>query len=172
MIGAAIKEAREIKGITQDELARQSFLSNKTISAIETGRRNVTLDNLETICKELEDPRVYLEALNQVCDGVFSIQWLNGEAADLHRASVKEKIIEELSEAIRAINLAKIYKSPKSCSDEDIAVIKKSISETIDVYSASAIYIAVICREYSISIKEMFQNQRNKLIERGYIRAE
>jgi transcriptional regulator with XRE-family HTH domain len=172
MLGAAIKEAREIRGITQKQLAINSYLSDKTISAIETGRREVNLENLSYICDELEDPRVYFEAVNEICNGVFSIHWLDGEAADLHRASVKEKIIEELSEAIRAINLAKVYKSPGSCNQDDIRLVKESISETIDVYSASAIYIAVMCREYGINIRSMFDEQKNKLIQRGYIKEE
>lgn len=172
MIGAAIKEAREIRGITQKQLAINSYLSDKTISAIETGRREINLESLGYICDELKDPRVYFEAVNEICNGVFSIHWLDGDAADLHRASVKEKVIEELSEAIRAINLAKIYKSPKACSVEDVLVIKKSIEETIDVYSAAAIYIAVMCREYEISIEQMFNEQKNKLIKRGYVKVE
>lgn len=44
MIGTAIKKAREEKGMTQQELGQLSFLSDKTISDIETGRRNLTRD--------------------------------------------------------------------------------------------------------------------------------
>lgn len=172
MIGAAIKEARELKGITQKNLAEDSFLSPKTISAIETGRRALTHENLKIICSELDDPRVYVEAVNEICGNVFSINWLDGDAADLHRASVKEKVIEELSEAIRAINLTKIYKNPKSCDECDIENIKCSVQETIDVFNATAIYIAVICREYSLDIREMFNIQKEKLIKRGYIKGE
>lgn len=170
MIGVAIREARESKGITQQDLAEESFLSPKTISAIETGRRNLTQENLKAICSELDDPRVYAEAVQEICGDVFSIQWLDGEAADLHRASVKEKVIEELSEAIRAINLTKIYKSPSACSESDIKSIELSIEETIDVFNASAIYIAVMCREYNLDIKSMFKVHKEKLINRGYVR--
>lgn len=171
MVGMAIKEAREIKGITQKKLGECSYISSKTISAIETGRRNLSQDNLKYICEELDDPRVYLEVASEICGEVFNIPWLDGESADLHRASVKEKIIEELSEAIRAINLAKVYRNPNCCSDEDINIVIESIQETIDVYNASAIYIAIMCREYNIPIKEMFKKQRQKLIDRGYIKA-
>lgn len=170
MIGKAIKEARELKGATQNNLAESSYLSPKTISAIETGRRAVTQDNLKIICKELDDPRVYLEATSEICGDVFGVQWLDGDSADLHRASVKEKVIEELSEAVRAINLAKVYKNPACCTKDDIDIVRKSIEETIDVYKAAAIYIAVMCREYNISIKEMFKKQSQKLIEKGYIK--
>lgn len=170
MIGVAIKEARELKGITQQDLAKVSYLSYKTISAIETGRRSVTRENLKNICNELDDPRVYMEAISQICGDVFSVYWLDGKCADLHRASVKEKIIEELSEAIRAINLTKVYKNPTCLNDEELKVVQKSIQETIDVYRAAALYIAVMCREFNLDIKEMFKIQTKKLIERRYLK--
>lgn len=171
MIGFAIREARELKGISQKDLGKGSYLSYKTISAIETGRRPVTQENLKIICKELDDPRLYFEAASEVCGDVFSVNWLDGEAADLHRSSVKEKSIEELSEAIRAINLTKTYKNPETCTEEDIEVIKASIQETIDVFDASAIYIAVMCREFNLNIKDMFKLHKEKLILKGFLQS-
>lgn len=171
MIGVAIKEAREFKGITQQDLAKGSYLSYKTISAIETGRRPVTQENLKNICNELDDPRVYMEAINQICGDVFSVYWLDGECADLHRASVKEKVIEELSEAIRAINLTKVYKNPKCCNEKEVEIVEKSIQETIDVYRAAALYIAVMCKEFNLDIKKMFGMQTQKLITRRYLKG-
>lgn len=170
MIGVAIKEARELKGISQKDLGSGSYLSYKTISAIETGRRSVTQENLRNICNELNDPRVYFEAVSEICGDVFGVQWLDGEAADLHRASVKEKVIEELSEAIRAINLAKTYKNPSKCTKDDVEAVKASIQQTIDVFDASAIYIAIMCREFNLDIREMFRTQKQKLITRGYLK--
>lgn len=171
MIGVAIREARETKGITQKQLAQLSFLSDKTISAVETGKRVLTLENLDFICSELNDSRLYLESTNKVCDGVFGVHWLDGEAADLHRASVKEKVVEELSEAIRAINSIKTYKNPKACSKEEIEANKFSIQQTIDAFNASGIYIAVMCRECGFDVREMFDTNKQKLIEREYLKG-
>lgn len=171
MIGVAIKEARELKGISQKDLGNGSYLSYKTISAIETGRRQVTQENLKIICKELDDPRLYFEAASEICGDVFTVNWLDGEAADLHRSSVKEKSIEELGEAIRAINLTKTYKNPGACTEDDIEVIKASVQETIDVFDASAIYIAVMCREFNLNIKDMFKFHKEKLILKGFLKS-
>lgn len=168
--GTVIKEVRECKGITQQRLGQVSFLSDSTISAIETGRRTLTQENLKIICKELDDPRLYFEAASEITGDVFSFHWLNGETADLHRASVKEKTIEELDEAIEAINLIKTYKNPKTCTEEDIKSIIQSVQETIDVFNASAIYIAVMCKEFNLDINEMFKLQKQKLVNRGYLK--
>jgi len=170
VIGTAIKEAREERGMTQEELGQLSFLSDKMISAIETGRRRLTKENLKNICKELDEPRLYFEAASEVTGDVFTLHWLDGEATDLHRASVKDKVIEELDEAIKAINLTKLYKKPICCNSEDKEIIEESIQETIDVYIASAIYIAIMCKEYSVNIKGMFDQQKEKMITRRYIK--
>lgn len=170
MIGTAIKEAREEKGMTQQELGQTSFLSDKMISAIETGRRKITKENLKNICRELNDPRVYFEAVSEVTGDVFALHWLDGKAADLHRSSVKDKVIEELDEATKAINLTRIYNNPKCCTLEDKKAVSESIQETIDVYIASAIYIAVMCKEFNLNIQEMFKVQKEKLISRKYIK--
>lgn len=170
VLGTIIKEVREHKGITQQGLGEASFLSDSTISAIETGRRSLTQENLQIICKELDDPRLYFEAASKITGDVFNFHWLNGEAADLHRASVKEKTVEELDEAMEAIASIKAYKNPKTCTEDDIRNITKSIQETIDVFNASAIYIAVMCREFNLDIKDMFDMQKQKLINRGYLK--
>lgn len=172
MIGNAIKEAREEKGLTQKCLGEASCLSGKTISAIETSRRRVTPENLKLICRKLDNPMVYIEAINEVCGDVFSLQWLDGDAADLHRSSVKEKVMEELKEAIESIHLTKVYNMPKTCKNEDLKLVLKSIQDTIDVYKGSAIYIAVMCREYGLDIKEMFKIQKQKLINKGYLKSD
>ncbi len=172
MIKDAIKDARESKGITQKDLGESSFLSYKTISAIETGRRPLTQENLKVICKELDDPRLYFEATSEITGDIFTLHWLNGEAADLHRACVKEKVVEELVEALDAINLTKVAKNPSCCSEEDKKIVTTSIQETIDVYIASAIYVAIMCKEYNLDIKEMFGIQKKKLIKRRYLKEE
>lgn len=169
MLGTAIKEARGRLGITQADLAENCYLSDKTISAIETGRRGINTDTLKYICKRLDNPRTYLEAIDNWGEGIFTPHWLDGQAADLHRASVKEKTIEELSEAIRAINLVKTYKNPDTCGQEERKVIERSIQETIDAFNACAIYVAIICEEFGFSVKDEFNIQRQKLIERGYM---
>lgn len=171
MIGVAIKEAREERRMTQQELGQVSFLSDKMISAVETGRRSLTKEASKIICKKLNNPRVYFEMASEITGDVFSLNWLDGAAVDLHRAAVREKIIEELSEAVQAITIVKTYKNPKICSGKDIEDVTKSIQEAIDVYNASAIYVSVMCTEFNLDIKEMFRLQKEKLINRGYLKG-
>lgn len=169
-IGLALRGARLNRNYTQEAVGSIGFCSGKLISAIERGERQVSVDVLEKVTKELDDPRLYMQAASEVTGGVFAVNWLDGDSIDLHRASVKEKLIEELSEAIRAINIVKVYENPKHMKPEQRELAKKSIQECIDVYDCVAHYIAVMCDELGISIKDMFEEHKKKLIERDYLK--
>lgn len=51
--GKRIKEIRQSKGITQEELALKAQLHRTYISSIELGRRNISLLNIEKLSKAL-----------------------------------------------------------------------------------------------------------------------
>ncbi|MEW8956953.1 helix-turn-helix domain-containing protein [Clostridium sp.] len=172
MLGQVIREVRVRNNLSQMELASEIHYSNKTISAIENNRRDISLEGLSELCGKLDDPRLYIETISKATHGVFSVPWLNGEGTDLHRSSVHNKVMEELVEAIDAMREVKIYKNPNFADKEDLEGIKYSLEQVIDVYTAAATYIAVICEEYCLSPKEAFNNQRRKLELKGYIKEE
>lgn len=171
-LGLAIKEARLSRNFTQDAVGAIGYCSGKMISAIERGERQAKFDVLERITTNLDDPRLYIEAAGEITGGVFTANWPDGEAADLHRASVKDKVLEELEEAINSIGTIRTYRKPETCSQEDVQAVYRSIQQAIDAFDASAIYIAVICNEYGLDIKDMFNQHRLKLLEKKYIKKE
>jgi transcriptional regulator with XRE-family HTH domain len=52
-IGTRIKKIRELKGISQKDLAYESDLDRSYIASIEVGKRNVSIINLEKIASAL-----------------------------------------------------------------------------------------------------------------------
>lgn len=52
--GKRVKEIRQSKGITQEELALKSQLHRTYISSIELGKRNISLLNIEKLAKALD----------------------------------------------------------------------------------------------------------------------
>lgn len=52
-VGLRIKEIRESKGMTQKDLAHRSDLDRSYIAGIETGKRNVSILNIEKIAYSL-----------------------------------------------------------------------------------------------------------------------
>ncbi|ASJ22202.1 helix-turn-helix domain-containing protein [Brachyspira hampsonii] len=53
-LGQNIRELRKNKKMTIDELAEQSSLSGKYLQGVEVGNRNISIKNLNKICKALE----------------------------------------------------------------------------------------------------------------------
>lgn len=52
-LGARIRDARKMKGLSQEELAFQAGLDRTYISAVERGRRNIAVINLAKIARAL-----------------------------------------------------------------------------------------------------------------------
>jgi len=53
-IGERVRELRNAKGLTQEELAFQASLNDRYIGNIERGEKNVTLDSIEKVTKALD----------------------------------------------------------------------------------------------------------------------
>jgi transcriptional regulator with XRE-family HTH domain len=52
--GKRVKEIRQAKGITQEELALKAQLHRTYVSSIELGKRNVSLLNIEKLARALD----------------------------------------------------------------------------------------------------------------------
>ena len=53
-IGMRIKELRDIKNMSQKDLAYSSDLDRSYIASVENGQRNISIINIEKIAKALE----------------------------------------------------------------------------------------------------------------------
>ncbi|SEQ47090.1 DNA-binding transcriptional regulator, XRE-family HTH domain [Virgibacillus subterraneus] len=54
LLGENIKKYRKIRRISQEQLAERSKLHRTYIGATERGERNISIDNIEKICKALD----------------------------------------------------------------------------------------------------------------------
>jgi transcriptional regulator with XRE-family HTH domain len=62
-VGLRIKQLRAERGLTQDELAYSIGLSRSYLAEVETGKRNVSVVNLERLCSGLGvSPREFFAA--------------------------------------------------------------------------------------------------------------
>lgn len=61
--GAAVRELRERRQLTQDSLAERADLQRTYVVEVERGRRNVTLRNIARLCEALEVPMAELMQL-------------------------------------------------------------------------------------------------------------
>lgn len=71
-VGKSIKEVREARGITQDELSQKTGLTINYISRLENGHRGISIDSLNDISKILDFPAPLFYTLNaEDIDGPF-----------------------------------------------------------------------------------------------------
>lgn len=167
----AARTARREAGVTQLEMTFDEYYgSRESISQQENGRYQVQPELTKYYVEKQNDPFVALEASAEYIG--WGPQKLDGEAVDLHRSTVSVKIVEELEEALIAVDKAsrKIASNPQYASDIDKQVIEKSIQETIDVITAGNHYVAVLCKEYNISWVKMWTQHRLKLLQRRFLK--
>jgi len=92
-IGERIRKVREFEGISQKNLGLTLGLSDKAISAYESGRTLPTIDTLFRISKELKKPFSYF------------VQEMEDEASLYERVDRVEKMTYELIQEIRALKV-------------------------------------------------------------------
>ena len=84
LVGARIKALREKRGLSQLQLAeRLGFRNRQTLSAIETGERNVTVDTLVQVSEILdEDIDYFTDPFRLVAEGGFCWRKADADIAD------------------------------------------------------------------------------------------
>ena len=170
-IGEAIRQARAQLGITQQDVGGIAYISPKTVSAIECGRRRIDPDVLGTLVQQLDHPRLTMEAVATVTGGAYCSPWLDGDGVDLHRTSVWAKALEELQEAAEAVAAARVANRPHRATEAEREQVRESLMQVLDARVAIDHYVAVVCEEYQISVGQLYQAHREKLEQRGYVRA-
>ena len=171
-IGEVIREARLQLGITQEQAGGIAFVSSKTISSYECGRRHIAPEVLGVLVQQLDNPRLCMEAAAQITGGAYCSPWLDGEGVDLHRTSVWAKTLEELQEAACAVAATKVANRPQRAVESELAQVRESLMQVLDARVAIDHYVAVICQEYGESIGATYKAHREKLESRGYVQRQ
>ncbi|HNR79930.1 MAG TPA: helix-turn-helix transcriptional regulator [Mesotoga infera] len=94
LIGNRIKTLRQVRGISQEELAEKTSLNTKYISSIERGKANPTLDTFIKIA----------DALKLGIPELFSIEYEPKELAQLIAGPISEGDSTKLQLAAKVLN--------------------------------------------------------------------
>jgi transcriptional regulator with XRE-family HTH domain len=164
----AAREARKQAGKTQLQLSMDLFESREAVSQQENGRYRVQPNMAKHFAEEYNNPWVAIEAAAEYT-GWGPVK-LNGDNVDLHRSSVALKTKEELDEALQAIGRFCVANKPSSIKEYDKKDLENAVDEAIDAIVALTHYVAIVCSEYSLSWKHMWERHRRKLKSRGYMK--
>ncbi|QAS52837.1 helix-turn-helix domain-containing protein [Halobacillus litoralis] len=162
-----LKEGRVQSGKTQQQLSMDMFQSREYVAKQENGERKIPPSTLQHFTKTYNNPWLALEASKEYTG--WGVTKLDGPAVDLHRSAVREKAMEELREALEAMEKVHLTRNPSFAQSFEIQDIERSALEHIDVIGASITYVATLCEEYGLSWTELWKNHERKLQSKGYM---
>ncbi len=174
-VGSALRQARLSRGLRQLDICRKLYISDSTLSAIEHGQQRPAVDVARKAARELDDPELYLAVAQEMTGGVMVPAVLDGPRVDLHRASVKEKTVEELSEAIEALAKARELanaRSAKDLTEQGREQVRRALHELVEAQTACATAVAILCEQYGVSPAAVYREHLEELRQKGYMRKE
>lgn len=158
-VGQAISQSRKEKGITQQQLAMKWNYSREAISKYETEDRGFPEELRQVACNDLDDPYV-ITAVEEEATGGLNIPDINGDYIDTHPAALSYLVQREADEALQHVRQMDWIKPVKHRSEQEKQEMYKVLLELLDAVASMKKLIAVICKEYKFSIKELIKAWR------------
>jgi len=129
-VGDRIREIREARRMTQDQLAEKSGISKGFLSDVENNKRNVSSDNLLRVANVLDASLDYLlrgASTNPISRGPVTIPPELAEAAEKQNLSYTQTI--ELLDAHRSVIARRSNKQAKQFTVEDWENLHRAIQK-------------------------------------------
>ncbi|WP_083248255.1 hypothetical protein [Desulfuribacillus stibiiarsenatis] len=168
-VGKVFQEVRK-KHCSQLQFALDNNIVRESVSAYETERARLPQDISRKAIQRFDSPRLAFEVASQYTGGSW-LTWLDGNNVDLHRASVRSKVKEELREALDAIAEVSLANHPHAMQDFERRKLEHSIEQSIDAIYALSMYVARVCEDYGYSWQRKWDKHRQKLVARRYVKA-
>lgn len=162
----ALQEVLERTGDTRSKAGAIAHVDASMIGKIVNGTRKPSKEVMATTSAHYDDGQLYIAAAGEVTKGAF-IPWLNN--VDLHKSSVHLKTVEEVQEALDALNKAPITKTKEQLVDDDLKQIKAALMECIEAITALTHYVAILCKEYCFSWMSVWKEHRAYLKSKKYM---
>lgn len=163
--GKVLKELRGSQ--TQLSLGLESNVTRESISKYENGRSQIPKDISQQIMRKYDDPRFAITIRQEYTS--TGPQWLDGKNVDLHRCSVKEKTLEEIKEALNALEEVSLSKPLKFLEHYERQRVEIALEELVEAQTAIDMLVAIVCTESDISYTQVWLNHYSKLTRAGYI---
>lgn len=164
-----IREVRLSQKQNQHHFAERFNLSRESIIKYESGERKLPIELAHVMIGKFNATKLAI-TLKYQASGVGAV-WLNGDLTDLHRSAVKEKTIEEVKEALEAIEKNSMVIPLDKVHAYQFTDIQKMLKEIAQAINALEMYLAVICEEVNINYKEVWDGMYSGLIAKGYLKA-
>jgi transcriptional regulator with XRE-family HTH domain len=158
-IGEELAKARKRQGLTQEQLAFGLPVSRESIAKYEIGSRRLPEDMRRPIAQQIDDEEYYFKTWSDAT-GEVSIPFLNGDFIDHHPASMAFLVQKETDEATEQLTRVCWAKPVHTQNENEREEVKRAVFETLDAAASMMNLVAVICKEYDFSMKNLFSDWR------------
>lgn len=166
-IGSLIAEGRKRKQLSQESVSYSVKCSRESIAKYENGSRKIPKDLVPKISQTIDDPQLFFDSWEHIA-GHVSIPYFDGDIIDQHPSSMKNLTEHETEEALKALEEVCWFKTSKACNEADIEVIRKTLNETLDAAASMVNLVACMCKEYQLSMNDLFSKWQLSLKIKQY----
>jgi NTP pyrophosphatase (non-canonical NTP hydrolase) len=168
-MGRALKQLRGKQ--TQQQFALDLEVTTREgVSSYEQERAKVPPDIAKRMMNLKDDPW-FVMALRHEYTGTGPVK-LEGARVALQRSSSKEKLLEELDEAVEALKGVSMANEINDLMPFKKQELEYAMGQLIDVITGIEHLAAIVCEEGGISYKGVWEEHYRKLISRGYVNKE
>ncbi|MFB5192695.1 hypothetical protein [Alicyclobacillus fastidiosus] len=164
-LGQAIGDAMKELGLAVDDL--DIPYGDSMIRKIRSGARKPAPDIMPLLADKLNSPEVSIKAWRELTN--TGPAFLDGINIELHRSSMKDRLLREFAEAVDAVRNFDTSKPPGRETDHERRSRKAHLMEVMDSLVFGYMYVAVICMEYGDSFKELHDVHFSRLKSLGLV---
>ncbi|MBP1950251.1 helix-turn-helix transcriptional regulator [Virgibacillus litoralis] len=168
--GKVLKDMRGRKGLSQENLANDLYISQQLVSKLEGNERDLTKDLAKSSVTYYDDAEYGFHVARETAEDYITPLTNSGKAIEWHRLALEEVFKQEAVEAIDRFNEVSLIKPPQHADESELKQIEDSAKELLDVQASINSFLTCLEQEYSISIKACMKNRIPTWKARGWIK--
>ncbi|HLS07746.1 helix-turn-helix transcriptional regulator [Lentibacillus sp.] len=169
-VGNSLKELRGRKSLSQENMARDIFVSQQLYSGLESNKTSMSEDLVRDSVHNYNDAKYGFEIARQTARDYITPIADSGKAIEWHRLALAEFFINESAEAIEYFKGVSLVKSPEFVDDTELTQVKEGVKELLDVQLIVNSLLSCLEQEYNISIQVCMKSRMLTWRDKEWIR--
>jgi len=165
---SAIETLQKEEGLDGVQLAMDLNVSPQLVSNIKHGHRKLQKDIAKSAMTTYDSPEFIMQLLYEFSEG-YTSPVLKGRAIEHHRLALEEFANEQMEEAQRILKEVSFIKPPGETTEQEKERIKEVIYELLDAKTAINNLIAILSKDYNISVKRCIKERKPYWKSKGWI---
>ncbi len=167
-LGALVRDERNRRGWSQDNLARECCVHRTSISNYERGQTEIPSDVLCRAIRALRSEALRAQACFECPINLMTMPYL--DKVDMHPMTVAIVVAEELDEAavaLRGLRLAN-KRRPDDLTIEDREAMEHAAEQLVDLFAALHTILGTWQDWYDFDVDQQAVRGYEKLFSKGY----